>query len=220
MRRKPNHAMALGAVLGLLIFASGCQLATGASVPRETGTPPSSHAAQVTATQVVVYQPVAPTGAEHQGACFTSSLAAPRSGVWRCSITDHVKGANLFDPCFALAAGESHSVICGANPVTGDQGFKVVLTTPLPPAQIASPSHQGWGWIVQLEDGTVCTFITGATFAIEGARGNYSCVGGDWILGDLTLGTVWTAQKASVTNQGDVFSIHKSQTIALRTVWQ
>jgi hypothetical protein len=201
-----------------LLLAAACA-SDAPVVAQAAATAVSSEAAKITVTQVVVYKPAIPKGGEHKGLCFTGSLAAPRPGAWRCNITDTVKGGNLFDPCFQLP-GESNAVICGANPVKGDLGFKVLLTGPLPQAPAQWTSNRGWGWVIQLEDGTICSFITGATFGIEEKRGNYACSDGDWILGTLTTGPIWTAEKTTVTNRNGIFSSLKSDTVSIRTVWQ
>lgn len=51
---------------------------------------------------------------------------------------------------------------------------------------------------VQLADGTICSFINGATFGVEGERLNYGCDASDTmvIYGDLIEGVVWKAKVA------------------------
>ncbi|MFQ5812503.1 MAG: hypothetical protein ACE5I2_04855, partial [Anaerolineae bacterium] len=119
----------------------------------------------------------------------------------------------IFDPCFALEDGEV--IVCGANPVTGEAGLKLNLTEPLPEPELpAEPANNAW--LVELADGTICGFATGATGAVGEKRINYLCADPEQdvvILGDLQPGEVWRAEKAIVSFNEGVFSAEESEIV-------
>jgi hypothetical protein len=88
-----------------------------------------------TATAVIQYQP--PTNlpdSGREGYCWTGSIAAPyRTDAWRCT-----EGNAIHDPCFSLP--NRNFVVCGANPVTGDNGFTLTLTI----LHLLMPNKHGW----------------------------------------------------------------------------
>jgi hypothetical protein len=75
-------------------------------------------------------------------------------------------------------------------------------------------------WWVQLADGVTCNFMTGATLVFEEKRINYACSDGSNILGELTPGVVWTAEKVTLENSANGFVISDSQLVDISTVWQ
>ena len=85
--------------------------------------------------------------------------------AWRCAV-----GNGIYDPCFS----QDESVICGANPTTTTVSFLLTLTEPLP-APEAPQDTANHAWLVELADGTVCEFATGATGGVGGERFNYLC---------------------------------------------
>jgi eukaryotic-like serine/threonine-protein kinase len=172
----------------------------------------------LTSTEVIKYQPSAPSGETREGSCFTESLALPRQGVYRCSA-----GNQILDPCFASTDGKS--AVCGADPTKDQPGFTLKITEPLPtpgpqPAPTASPSQ---AWMVRLEDGTICGLATGATTGVGDKRLNYLCAGyapGAGLLGDLVPGTIWTAEKATIVIGQNGPVLQSSEQVRIRTVWQ
>jgi hypothetical protein len=193
-------------------IACGVVLALAAGCSRTVTTLPVE-------TRVVVYRAAPPAGSEYTGSCFTRSVAVIRADAWRCSIDGNVKGANLFDPCFTIA-DEKNAVVCGADPVKETPGFKVKLTAPLPAEKFKPSADAERPWMIQFNDEVVCAFMTGATFGINDKRANYGCSDGDWILGDPTPGTIWRAEKSTVSTEGGQFSVVKSETAPIRTVWR
>lgn len=154
---------------------------------------------------------------EREGDCWTASLADRRADAFRCRI-----GNQILDPCFVV---EGDKVVCGANPVRNEPGFVLKLTQPLPTPRPATAVPNNWAWMVELGDGTVCSFITGATAGFEGKRLNYGCTGRTgsesiWILGDLQPGKVWYANKVTVTSGPSGPSLQKSETVPVRRLWQ
>jgi hypothetical protein len=110
-------------------------------------------------------------------------------------------------------------VVCGADPVTGNSGFLLALTVSPPPAA-TQPRSAGEGWIVRLEDGTVCRFATGATGHVDGKRANYDCGGGRWILGDLMPGRRWSALLAKVRRGPNGLEAQDPSVVRVSAVWQ
>jgi hypothetical protein len=73
---------------------------------------------------------------------------------------------------------------------------------------------------VQLDDGTVCNFATGATGGIDDKRANYACADERWILGDLTPGTTWTADTATISVNTDGWHADTREVANIAIVWQ
>lgn len=156
------------------------------------------------------------------GSCWTYSVAAPyRGDVWRCATASAV-----YDPCFGT---ERHGrVVCGVDPVNGDEGFQLNLTSPLPPPKLPGNMPQtNWGWLVELRDGAYCTPFTGAALpSIQGQTAFYGCA--DAAVGEriVLLGAlnddkpVWTAQKAVAMQSGSGWNITSLATIPVKEVWQ
>jgi hypothetical protein len=172
-------------------------------------------AASVTATQVIVYAPGPPSGESQEGKCFASSLAVWREVAWRCTVDN-----DLYDPCFLSDGG----VICGAVPTTPTISFLLLLTEPLPVPEVPQDTS-GHAWLVELADGTVCEYATGATGGVAGERINYFCPSPDpgqsvVILGDLRPDTVWTAKRAVVTGDMPNLTVLESAETPIRILWR
>ena len=153
-------------------------------------------------TKVRIYRPfdggnLAPTfhfTQKTKGACFSGSAADPRSDAWRCSI-----GNTLIDPCFSNPNAHTW-VACPAKGTPFGLGvIRIKLTKPLPTG-LANHGSAGRGnpWAVKLAGGTVCTFLTGATFTFHEQRANYGCTKTTFLAGSpnrssptwtITLGT-------------------------------
>ncbi|HLX37768.1 MAG TPA: hypothetical protein VKR29_08200 [Candidatus Binataceae bacterium] len=133
-------------------------------------------------TEVITFAPAAPNAPVRDGYCWTQSIALPRAGAWRCMI-----GNAIEDPCFTTPETSS-AVICGANPATGDAGFLMRLTKPLP-AIVPTSTKQPSPWIVQLAVGqgpesgpyampphkTYCSALTGTLPMVDGLALPYAC---------------------------------------------
>ncbi len=195
-----------------------CDASTAAATPAsaDASAPASADAsAPITATQVITYTPAIPTGEPQEGSCWTSSLAVWRPNAYRCTV-----GNQIYDPCFA----EGDSVICGADPTTEETGFVLKLTQPLPTPETPQDAA-AHAWLVELADGTVCGFATGATYAVGGDRANYLCPSSDpkqqvALVGDLQPGKVWMAKRAVTTGNMPDLKVVESAEAPLRTVWQ
>jgi hypothetical protein len=80
-------------------------------------------------------------------------------------------------------------------------------------------------WLVELPDGTVCEFATGATGGVGDERINYLCPSPDpdqavVILGDLQPDTVWMAKQAVLTGSMPDLTVLESALVPVRTVWR
>ena len=192
------------------------------SGPAEDTTEESTtEAAQdVTLTEVIEYVPTVPTGDAQDGSCWTSSIAVPREGAWRCTVD-----SSISDPCFALP-DDPNAVVCDPNPATGDPGFKMNLTEPLPAPDLGDGSAdflKNNGWMIELADGMVCSFFTGATAPVNGKRISYGCTKEYSIIGDLHPGTVWQAERVDTDNLvtgDDGMTAEETEMVNIRTLWQ
>lgn len=179
-------------VILLLAFLEVALASAPGVAPRASaagGTPASGAAGLLPATQVKVFHPKGTAGAPVKGTCdMGKSVAVLRADAWRC-----MAGNVIYDPCFSAKA-HATSVICGASP-DKPVGITITLPQPLP---THAPVHGSQAWILQLGDGTTCTFLTGATFGIKGQRANYGCSDSirDYVVGMPIQGRVWYAVRA------------------------
>ena len=169
----------------------------------------------ITATQVITYSPGPPTGAPQEGSCWTNSLAVWRVDAWRCMV-----GNAIYDPCFS----QDDSVICGADPVTPTVSFALTLTEPLPAAEIP-PDAATYAWLVELPDGTMCGYATGATGGVGDERIDYMCSSSNTdqqvvILGDLQPGPLWMASYAVLTGEVPDLTVVEFVMAPIRTIWK
>ncbi len=164
----------------------------------------------VTATQVIEYVPDVP-GETQSGSCFTNASGLQREDAYRCMTED----SQIFDPCFVV--DEAPTVVCGANPATGEAGFALELTEPLPEPELGALSQP---WLVELEDGAICGLSTGTAPVIDDVRADYACDDFSNLLGELQQGEVWMAEKAVIDLGDEGFVLLESEMMPIRTVWQ
>ncbi|HVA80585.1 MAG TPA: hypothetical protein VNF29_06645 [Candidatus Binataceae bacterium] len=144
-------------------------VALGVSVRASAGAQSAPHHAEPrAATQVHFFKPAFPAGAPRPGSCWTSSIAAPRPGAWRCMI-----GNEIHDPCFQVPPHRGQ-VVCDANPAAKQAGFALKLTKPLPESA-APASENPQPWIMQLADGSVCEPFTGTMPMVGGDAARWYC---------------------------------------------
>jgi hypothetical protein len=192
-------------------------------------------------TEVIDYVPDPTTLATstpiEQGSCFASSIAAPyRTDAWRCTVGDAIS-----DPCFEMAnpdpnaTSSSPYLLCGANPAGTNTSstFVLQLTKALPTSTENMATASGtvptnWAWLVQLNDGTICSPFTGTRpFDASGDVAIYSCNGGatneSMIFGDLNnASATWTAEVGSLSTATSTFPpvLVASATVPVFAVWQ
>lgn len=97
------------------------------------------------------------------GSCWTGSIAAPRSGAYRCSV-----GNGILDPCFAMPGGAS--VACPSGNPGGEKGTVIDLTQALPAGDTAQPSPEH-PWYFTLQGGGACGALTGTRVAADAPYG-------------------------------------------------
>jgi hypothetical protein len=178
---------------------------------------------KIKATKVIKYIPQIPLE-KREGSCWTNSNIIQRSDVWRCMI-----GNEIFDPCYTVQ--DKTTIVCDARPdIKKPSGFILKLTKPLPIPDVAKgPSSSAS--MIELEDGTICDIISGASGATDGVRSeriSYSCRMNSQnvvIFGELQLGTIWIAEKGILVEQktrDDLppFLVKNLQKVKIRTVWQ
>ncbi|MGL4651352.1 MAG: hypothetical protein ACRC1H_18245, partial [Caldilineaceae bacterium] len=146
------------------------------------------------ATDIVSFVPAVPDEIR-AGACYGGSDIVSVSTAWRCGLT----GGEVFDPC--IIAADAETIVCGANPATGEAGFVLELTQPLPTDAIEAKEYPG-AWLFELTSGAVCRFTQGTTVTIEGERVNYACSDRTQLLGEINKqGALWTID--AVTTSGN-----------------
>ena len=138
-------------------------------------------------------------------------------------------GNEIFDPCYT--AQDKITIVCGARPdIEKPSGFILKLAQLLPTPDVPqNPSSSAS--MIELEDGAICDFISGASGATDGIRReriNYSCSISSQnvvIFGDLQPGTVWIAEKGILVEQktrDDLppFLVKDLQKVRIKTIWQ
>lgn len=194
--RRTYHRLTV--VLGALLLISGI------------GTHVNSEG--LAATQIIHYLPFIPVEIQ-DGSCWTHSLIIPQENLWRCTVKNHI-----YDPCIAV---NDNIIVCGADPVADEPGFRLNLTEPLPEDEAISTERANVNvWQFALSDGTVCSFATGATFGVGEKRVNYLCSDQSGILGDIQPGKVWTAERVIMEVGDEGPTVKESETVPIRTIWQ
>ena len=171
-----------------VIASMAAVLAVAASVP--------SVAAASPATERRTFSPFGPDG-ERQvavsdyrstGSC-SDSFVSGQDGPLRC-----FSGNFIYDPCFPDPTGEDQA-LCVRSPRARSG---VMLRG-------AVNAHDGYDsrpnrapWAVELFDGSMCTFVSGATSAKAGLRLNYMCGGTRVLWGTPNKrAATWTIRKSS-----------------------
>lgn len=167
-----------------------------------------------TETQVVEFvpEPAGEAEAAEAAECFSESLASDRADAWRCSM-----GNVISDPCFAL---DDRQLRCDLDPLTEAPGILVEAAEPLAERADVEDAQV---WLLDLADGTICGFMTGATGGLDGDRLNYGCTNGEWILGFPEAGAdggSWTAEFVFGAVGANGFEATDRHTENIATVWR
>jgi len=171
-------------------------------------------------TKVIVFKPSEVfMQQQKEGECFSSSIADPfRQDAFRCQVKNEI-----YDPCFTTE--NQGAVFCQLNPSV-PEAFLIKLEKPLPKASALEFTQDNWAWFVKLRDGTYCSPFTGIRpiFA-EDQTAYYGCKSDNEneyivLMGDLTAGDVWTANKAIFAKEGDNWVIKSLEQVEADTVWQ
>ncbi len=178
---------------------------------------------EITKTRVIRHIPQVPAD-KSEGSCWTNSNIVHRPDVWRC-----MSGNMIFDPCYT--ARDKKTIVCDARPdVKKPSGFVLKLTQPLPAPDVFRGASSSAS-MIELEDGTLCDPISGASGATDGVRTeriSYSCRKNSEnvvVFGDLKPGKVWMAEKGVLVEQKNnddlpPFLMKNLQKVNIRTVWQ
>jgi hypothetical protein len=228
--KKSNKIIVIVVLVLVVLFGVG-QFFTSSSInaPANQTTSTSTQSIDVTpATQIIAYIPAMPASSTpvESGSCWTNSIAAPfRADAWRCTV-----GNSISDPCFQLPNSTSN-LLCNVNPTVTDatSTFVLKLIKPLPASDVPPglpPS--GWAWLVQLQDGTLCTPFTGTLpITATGDAANYGCapgpLGTDVMIfnGLNTSSSAWTAEIGTIAETTSSLPIMvSSSTVPVATVWQ
>ena len=178
---------------------------------------------KITKTKIIRFIPLIPSE-KREGSCWTNSNIIQRSDAWRCMI-----GNEIFDPCYT--ARDKTTIVCGSKPdIEKPTGFVLKLTEPLPTPYVSKgPSSSAS--MIELEDGTICDAISGASGATDGVRTeriSYSCrmsTKNMVIFGDIRPGRVWIAEKGILVEQktkDDLppMLVKDLRKVKIRTAWQ
>lgn len=177
----------------------------------------------VVATTIIPFLPGVPAQVK-DGICNAQSVIIPEAHAWRCIVEgDEAHQLNIFDPC--LIAGDSQTLVCGANPVSGDPGFQLNLVEPLPEPEAPDAADAGDNrvWLVQLADGTICSYVLGVAGTINGKRANYTCADGSVLLNGLQPGPVWTAEQVAlgdITRNDNGYTAGQIHQADIDLIWQ
>jgi hypothetical protein len=186
-------------------------------------TSPAGSPKVITKTRIIRFIPQIPLE-KREGSCWTNSNIIHRSDVWRCMIDN-----DIFDPCYT--AQDKTTIVCEAKPDIEDPtGFVLKLTKPLPKPDVSHGASSSAS-MIELEDGTICDSISGASGATDGFRTErigYSCRMSSKnfvIFGDLIPGKVWIAEKGILMEQktnDDLppMLVKKLRKVKIKTVWQ
>jgi hypothetical protein len=169
---------------------------------------------QLSETAVITYVPETTPTESQVGSCFTNAIGLGRADAWRCTTEDN----QIHDPCFEI--DDAPTVVCGADPVTGESGFVLELSAPLPAPDPGQPTSV---WQVQLGDGTVCGLLTGTVPAAGDQVAPYGCAddAGSYLVETfITDGPVWFAQRVAITVGDAGYSVQSSVRTPVAAVWR
>jgi hypothetical protein len=219
--RLQRARMNLAVTAARLAFLSGTIFGAWPAISAadaQVGKPPT-----VETTQVTVVAPALVRGPAQKGRCWTTSIALPRKGAWRCMV-----GNAIHDPCFQVA-GKTDAVVCGADPTQRRAGFTLRLAEPLP--QQKAPVTSPRPWIVELADGSKCRPYTGTMPFVEGLPPlSYYCQtdqttgeGESALLEDFKVGKPWTVTKiryAESAGAGMPLRLISRERVPVKAIWQ
>jgi hypothetical protein len=104
------------------------------------------------------------------GTCWTTSIAAPVAGAYRCISEDRI-----YDPCFAPAHPVAPiQVACVAAPWSEAEVLRVTGQLPHSAPLPGSPRP----WAIQLSNGARCVAVTGTVPQVNGVDLGFHCANG------------------------------------------
>lgn len=166
----------------------------------------------VTETEVITFTPTVIPEESQAGNCFSNAIGLGRADAWRC-----MTGNQIHDPCFQV--DDAPTLVCGADPISGEEGFVLELTEPLPPVEVGELARP---WRIELEDGTICGLMTGTVPGAEGQTAPYGCAdeAQSYLMETFDREfPIWFAQRVTFDLGEDGFIIRSSVRQAIVTVW-
>jgi hypothetical protein len=161
-------------------------------------------------TEVIIFVPTDIPTETQTGSCWTNAIGPGRADAWRCMV-----GNQIYDPCFVT--GEEQTVVCGADPATGETGFVLELTEPLPEPEVGQLTQP---WLIELADGQICGLMTGTVPGVEDRVAPYGCPDQSYLFEDFQEGEVWQTEKAMIGLNEDGFFVESSEMVPIRRIWQ
>ena len=170
---------------------------------------------QLGETQIVTYTPDTTPEITAVGVCTENALGLGRADAWRCTTEDSL----VYDPCFE--ASDTGAIVCGTDPIMGEEGFVLELSEPLPEPD---PGPIPGAWLVQLGDGTICGLLTLGTIpSSDNWMAPYGCADdahSNLMNQIFTAGPVLYAQNVVLDPTDDDFTIQSSVRTPVATIWR
>ncbi|MCC6457673.1 MAG: hypothetical protein IT328_22145 [Caldilineaceae bacterium] len=168
---------------------------------------------QISETVVMTFTPQVIPAETRAGSCFTNAISVSRADAWRCT-TDN----QIHDPCFQV--DDAPTLVCGADPISGEEGFVLELTEPLPAVEVYESDR---AWLIQLGDGTICGMMTGTVPGVGDQVAPYGCAdeAQSYLMEQFnTEFPLWFAQDVTFDVGENGFSIRSSVMKPVATVWR
>ncbi len=172
----------------------------------------------VASVEVIDYLPTEIPTETQAGSCFANAVGLGREDAYRCTVDNQI-----YDPCFvvvddASSGDDEPTVVCGADPITGETGFVLELTEPLPEPDVGALEQP---WLIELADGTICGLMTGTVPGVDDRVAPYGCQDGTYLFDDFQQdGKVWMAEQAVIGLNDSGYYIEESEIVSIRTVWR
>lgn len=131
----------------------------------------------------------------YTGICWAGSIANPgRSDAWRC-----VSSNLTLDPCFQ----DGGNILACVNSPWSHKASLIETTTPINKKSTIINTKTAPPWALELEDGQVCTLLTGTTIVIGNDRINYTCTNARYsVIGDVDRSSSpWTVRLYDFTKK-------------------
>jgi hypothetical protein len=140
-----------------------------------------------------------------KGRCWTTSIAAPASGAYRC-----IAGNAIFDPCFAPPdPAKPLELACVADPWSNAEVLQVSGALPTGGPADGGPRP----WAFELDNGVRCVAATGTVPAVDGVDLGYDCRNGWYAALRDTVAATVTARYGNPGTQ-------VLRTVTVATIWR
>lgn len=172
---------------------------------------------QLGETVIITFTPELAPATSAPGLCTENALGLGRADAWRCMTEDDL----IYDPCFEM--GDTGTVVCGTDPLMGEEGFVLELSEPLPEPDSGLISGL---WLVQLGDGTICSLSTsGESIPTldDDAIAPYGCADeahSNLMSEIFDTGPVYYAQRVVLGLTEDGYVVKSSVRTPVATIWR